>query len=83
MPSNLTLFTKSGCPWCTDAKQWLDANGYRYHEIDVRAAPERMAELEAVSGQTMAPTLVVGTLVLPDFDTGQLKSFLKQHDILP
>ncbi len=82
--SNLmNLYTKTGCPWCAEAKRWLDAKGYQYNEIDVRAQPERMEEMKAVSGQTYAPTLVVGTLVLPDFDTDQLAEFLHQHEIQP
>ncbi len=79
----MTLYTKTGCPWCAEAKAWLDARGYRYNEIDVRKNPERLSEMMAVSGQTLAPTLVVGTLVLADFDTGQLEAFLARHGIKP
>lgn len=79
----LTLYTKLGCPWCIEAKKWLDSRGYRYEEVDVRSHPARMSELVAVSGQSLAPTLVIGTLVLPDFDTGQLEDFLSRHGITP
>lgn len=66
-----------------EAKAWLDARNYHYNEIDVRKHPERMSELIAVSGQSLAPTMVVGTLVLPDFDTAQLEVFLNKHEIQP
>jgi len=42
-----------------------------------------MGELKRISGQTFAPTLVIGDLVLPDFGPDQLEDFLKKHNILP
>lgn len=83
MARTLKLYTKAGCPWCEEARRWLDARGYGYEEIDVRANPGRMDELVAVSGQSLAPTLVAGTLVLADFDTGQLEAFVNEHGLTP
>ena len=78
-----TLYTKLGCPWCVDAVDWLRARGYEFREVDVRREPAAMAEMKRVSGQSLAPTLVLadGT-VLPDFDTRQLEAFLAKHGLL-
>ena len=83
MPQSLTLYTKTGCPWCREARDFLDARGYRYEEIDVRANPERMQELLDVSGQSLAPTMTVGDLLLADFGSDELARFLDQHGITP
>jgi len=41
------------------------------------------AEMKRLSGQTYAPTLAVGDLILPDFGPEELEEFLQQHQILP
>jgi glutaredoxin 3 len=84
MSSNsMILYVKTGCPWCRVAEDYLDKRGYQYTKIDVRKDPAAFKELQRVSSQTYAPTLVVGELVLPDFGTDELEEFLKQHNIVP
>jgi len=77
-----TLFTKTGCPWCSDAKTYLDEHGYAYEEVNVSQDPVALEELRAVSGQTFAPSLVVGDRqdgdVLPDFGVPELEAFLEK-----
>jgi glutaredoxin len=71
------------CSWCIDAKDFLQARGYKFTEIDVgrnRAAYQQMKEL---SDQTYVPTLVAGEDVLANFDVKQLERFLSQHRIEP
>jgi glutaredoxin 3 len=84
MSSNsIILYVKAGCPWCRVAEDYLDKGGYKYTKIDVRKDPAAFKELQRVSNQTYAPTLVVGELVLPDFGPDELEQFLKQHNIVP
>jgi len=40
-------------------------------------------ELVRISGQTYAPTLVIGDLFLPDFGPDELEEFLKEHKSTP
>jgi glutaredoxin 3 len=79
----MTLYIKSGCPWCVEAERWLKARGYRYEVVDVLRDREAFRTMKEISGQTLAPTLEVDGLVLPDFDTGQLEAFLARHKIKP
>jgi glutaredoxin len=75
----LKLYTKSYCPWCTVAVQWLRKNDYDFEEINVSRAPEAFAELERISGQTTAPTLLdEDGRVLPDFGPEELEGFLAE-----
>ena len=83
--SDWILYVKGGCPWCMEAVDYLDERGYKYREINVSrdaAGYQRMREL---SGQTLTPTLSIddGTLLLSDFDTGQLEKFLEKHELQP
>ena len=80
---SLQLYVKTWCPWCVRAKAFLDAEGYRYEEIDVEASRENYAMMIQLSGQRLTPTLVVGEKVLPDFGPEELKEFLARHCIVP
>jgi glutaredoxin 3 len=79
----MTLYVKAGCPWCHVAEAYLDKHGYKYTKIDVRKDQGAFNDLKRISGQTYAPTLVIGELVLPDFGPDELEDFLKKHNILP
>jgi glutaredoxin len=83
MAAPLRLYIKPGCPWCIMAEDWLQANGYRYETLNVRSEPRLMDEMVRISGQSRAPTLSVGDLVLPDFGPDELAVFLKRHSITP
>jgi glutaredoxin 3 len=83
--SRWTLFIKTGCPWCSEAIGYLKENGYEFEQIDVLRDPAAFARMQKISGQRLTPTLFIeeGNLVLPDFDTGQLKKFLDLHKLAP
>lgn len=83
MTDPLQLYVKVWCPWCVKAQAWLDAHGYRYQVLDVEADPAAMAEMVRLTGQRRCPTLVVGSLILPDFGPDELAVFLKKHSITP
>jgi glutaredoxin 3 len=83
MGSDLTLYSRAMCSWCIDAKDFLQARGYKFVEVDVgrnRAAYQEMKEL---SDQSYVPTLVAGEEVLANFDVDQLEKFLGKHQIEP
>jgi glutaredoxin 3 len=65
------------------AEQYLNNRGYKYKSVEVRSNRAACDELVAVSGQTFAPTLVTGELVLSDFGPDELEDFLKEHNIRP
>ena len=77
----ITLYNKPGCPWCVDAIAYLKRLGFAFDIVDVRADPEAFREMQELSGQTCAPTMTVGDLVLADFDTDELQAFLDEHGI--
>jgi glutaredoxin 3 len=82
-PQNIRLFVKAGCGWCHEARQWLDARGIRYHLIDVTSNQAGRQEMQALSGQTLAPVLQADGRILADFDTGQLANFWRQFEQNP
>ena len=83
IPKELILYVKPACAWCRKAENYLRENGYTYRSVDVISDRAAFAEMKRLSGQTYAPTLVVGDLLLPDFGPEELEEFLRQHRILP
>ena len=79
----MKVYVKPECPWCIAAITFLPREGYAFDEIDVFADPKQFEEMERVSGQTLAPTMTVGDLVLSDFGVPELEIFLDEHGIGP
>jgi glutaredoxin 3 len=77
--SALILYVKTGCPWCTNAEEYLDRQGYEYERVDVQQDRAAFDEMKRVSGQTYAPTLVIGEKVLADFGPEELEQFLREQ----
>jgi glutaredoxin 3 len=72
------LYVKTGCPWCTEATTFLNANGIKYQLLDVTQDATARAEMLRKSGQTKAPTLDWHGKVLADFGVDELKPFLER-----
>lgn len=76
------VYVKPGCPWCVEVVNYLKKEGYDFNEIDViadRAAFQKMIDL---SGQSSAPTMTVGELMLADFGVEELVPFLQENDLM-
>jgi glutaredoxin 3 len=79
----LKLYSREWCSWCIDAKEYLEARGYKFLEIDVGEDRQAYEEMKMLSDQTYVPTFVAGDHVLANFDTDQLERFLSEHQIKP
>jgi glutaredoxin 3 len=81
-PQEIILYSRAMCGWCIEAKEWLDQMEWSYQVRDTGKDPEARAEAIKLSGQTLVPVIKVDGVVLGDFDTDQLESFLKKHGYL-
>ena len=75
------LYVKPGCPWCTEAVEFLDGHGVGYRLKDVNTDSAAFAEMQKKSGQTKAPTLDWKGKILADFGTDELVPFLQQQNV--
>ena len=71
------LFIKPYCGWCHKAMRWLDYHDIAYEKIDVIADDAAFAEMVRLSGQELAPVLVVNGKVLADFGPEELPGFFE------
>lgn len=57
---DITVYTTTPCPYCSQAKALLDARGYEYDEVDMSRDHEGRAELVERTGHMTFPQIVVG-----------------------
>lgn len=77
-----TLYVKTGCPWCKEAREYLDRHGIDYREVNVSEDESARKELENSSGQSKTPTLDWDGDILADFGVEELPDFLHRHDVV-
>jgi thioredoxin reductase (NADPH) len=66
--AEITLYTKSWCPYCDRAKRLLQEKGQTWTEIDVESQPERRDEMVRRSGRTTVPQIWIGERHVGGFD---------------
>jgi glutaredoxin 3 len=74
-PQSIRLFIKPGCPWCSEAVEWLDARGITYETLDVTGDREAREEMLELTGQTKAPCIDVDGEILADFGADELEEW--------
>ena len=79
----MRVYIKPGCPWCISAIAWLENEGYDFTKIDVINSAEAFDEMVELSGQTLAPTMTYGSLMLADFGVPELEEFIEENGIEP
>ena len=81
MPSRVTLYVKTGCPWCSEAEEVLQRRGISYDRVDVLRDRQAMKTMKDISGQSKAPTMEWDDEILSDFGAEELQEFLKEHNL--
>ena len=76
------LYVKTGCPWCTEAEDYLQEHGIAYGTVDVHSDPAGLEEMKRLSGQTKAPTMRWGDEILADFGSDELDVFLRKRGVV-
>jgi len=56
------IITKSTCPFCSGAKQFLDSIGREYQEIEISNSPEEYQKYKDISGMRTVPQIFNGDI---------------------
>lgn len=75
------LYVKTGCPWCEEVLEYLDARSLVYEKVVVSGNRDAMQTMIDLSGQSKAPTMDWDGEVLADFGVDELVPFLRSHGI--
>lgn len=62
----IIIYTKTGCPWCHEALEWLTKKEIPFEERNVIEHPAYMEEMRLATGQTKTPTLNIDGVWVPD-----------------
>jgi glutaredoxin 3 len=58
----ITIFSKSYCPYCSAAKQFLDSIGEQYVDVDLEHNPHKMREIVQISRMMTVPQIFDGDI---------------------
>ena len=69
--SDVTIYTKTGCPYCAAAKKHYTDQGIEFTEVNVSEQPDMKAKVtEITGGKNMVPVIVENGGVTVGFGGG-------------
>jgi glutaredoxin len=74
--TQIRLFTKPGCPYCTQAKDWLDRHGCPFDTLDITKNVQVLREWRELSGGVGVPVLAHGRDLVIGFSAERYAQFL-------
>ena len=78
----LLVYTKRGCFWCEELLDFLREKNVKFEEREVLSNEAFFKEMIGLSGQTKAPTVVLGGEVYADTDKSAIEKVLKINKII-
>jgi len=54
----VTIYTKTGCPYCAAAKEDFAARGVKFTEINLTVEPKLIPEIVKLTGKRVVPVIV-------------------------
>ena len=70
MDKKVTIYTKTGCPYCVAAKEDLKKRNVRFEEINVYEKPEAKKKVVELAGRRLVPVIVDGGNIRVGFQGG-------------
>jgi glutaredoxin 3 len=78
----LIIYTKTGCPWCIEALQYLNEIDISFEERNVSTNEDFYKELLEKTNQQKCPTLDLNGKILPDAGKEEIEIFLKENKLV-
>lgn len=79
---NMIIYTKTGCPWCVGAKEFLNKKNIEFEERNVTENEDFMKEMIDKSGQSKAPTIDIDGEIFGDVGEDEIEKILIEKGIL-
>lgn len=73
---SIIVYTKTNCFWCDELIAFLKENKIDFENKETRGNAEYFEEMKKLSGQTLAPTVVIDGVVYADTDKDEIKKVL-------
>lgn len=65
---DVTIYSKSNCPFCEKAKFWFKSHGYTYTEINLDDEEQRLAFYQKVPGARSVPQIFIDDNLIGTYD---------------
>jgi glutaredoxin len=75
-PGDVVIYTTAECPYCIQAKSWLTAYGFPYHECNVETTLSCAQALQSLGGFSVPYVVVRGHVLKAGFDKDEFLSVL-------
>ncbi|MET0071989.1 MAG: glutaredoxin 3 [Candidatus Thiodiazotropha sp.] len=66
--SEVAIYTKPHCPYCSHAKALLESREITYEELDVTQDPDHLTEMLRRTGGRTFPQIVIGDRAVGGYD---------------
>lgn len=81
MTKDITVFTRTNCPYCVLIMKFLDMKKVKYKAVNMEEDPEAMQKVMSMTGRSIAPTTLVSDAdgkdeIIVGYNLGQLASSL-------
>ncbi|AUG56336.1 MAG TPA: NrdH-redoxin [Ruminiclostridium sp.] len=73
---NVKIYSTPTCPYCIQAKKYLDGKNVQYEEFDVSKDRDAAMEMINKSGQRGVPVIDVNGEIIVGFDKARLDSLI-------
>lgn len=77
-PGDVVIYTTTSCPYCAQAKGWLNQNGFAYTECDTEADAACASAFRSLGGVGVPHLVVRGAQMKDGFDSDQFVSLLRK-----
>jgi glutaredoxin len=78
----ITIYRKSGCPWSAAVMGFLNEMNIPCEIRNVTTNPAYLSEVEAASGQSKSPTVIIDDEILPEASVEQVAQVLEKKGIV-
>lgn len=77
-PGEVVIYTTPHCPYCAQAKSWLNQYNFAFTECDADARPECAQALQALGGDGVPFLTVRGQKMEDGFDSDEFVSLVRR-----
>ncbi|WP_108669315.1 glutaredoxin family protein [Peribacillus acanthi] len=79
--NNITIYTTNTCPYCIQAKNFLNSQGLKFQEINVQQNQDAAQKLVEETGQLGVPQININGNWVLGFDPQAILTFTNQGNI--
>ena len=73
---SIIIYSTPACPFCRQAKSYLEERGFEYTDVNVSSSQEKAYEMVQKSGQMGVPVIEINGQMIVGFDKEKINELL-------